>query len=94
MRANASGLVSAPSKEKVLRAQDRIAPPQVVDLAASALPGVAAQGEVADASGEFSSYWAASNAFDGRHRPRPGYRRVAPRVGSGIADACGSTRRI
>ena len=62
---NATGLVSAPSKEKVLRAQDRIAPPQVVDLAASALPGVVAQGEVADASGEFSSYWAASNAFDG-----------------------------
>ena len=62
---NAAGLVSAPSAEKALLAQDRIAPPQVVDLAASALPGVAAQGEVADASGEFSGYWAASNAFDG-----------------------------
>ncbi|HEY2901009.1 MAG TPA: discoidin domain-containing protein [Polyangia bacterium] len=62
---SATGLISPPSPEKHLTIADRLAPPQVVDLSASIVPGADATAEVITDSGEFSSYWAAANAMDG-----------------------------
>lgn len=60
-----NGLLSVASPEKMVTPGDHIAPPQVVDLTASTVSGAEAAGQVLTASGDFSSFWAAANAFDG-----------------------------
>ncbi|MFH0900075.1 MAG: discoidin domain-containing protein [Pseudomonadota bacterium] len=60
-----SGNASAPSTEVSAAPHDLMAPPQVVDLVASPIPGSIATGSVAAASGELSSYYEAENAYDG-----------------------------
>ena len=61
----ATGLLSANSTEIAITAVDGVPPAQVVDLAASVVPGTQASGELVATSGEFSAFWSAANAVDG-----------------------------
>ncbi|MEO8212838.1 MAG: S8 family serine peptidase [Myxococcales bacterium] len=61
---SAKGLLSPASVEKRVVAVDGVAPPQVVDLAASTTSGATALVELDANSGSYSAYWSAENAID------------------------------